>query len=475
MKDCMPHALWANAIEAGGRPFLCTPDATLTYADLVRGVSRLSAFFDAEGLAQGDRVLIVTEQEQVAATVFIAAVLDGIVPVMLTAGSRAPRIEGIRASTEPRLVFCDPGRAEEPWAEGAVVLAENASPRRGGVLARVFRPRAQQQTEGGFSPFDGDAQSRAPRLPGAPDELAYLLFTSGTTGAPSGVEICRASLAAHLATLVRVFSYGAGTRIFNATPLAHTDGIVQGPLLALASGGTVLRPGPFALEQLDSWLNRVRSMGATHMISNPTILDLIDRHAPNDDYFDSPDFQGVVSSASILRPALWERFEQRFSTRLFNLYGMTETVANATYAGDLPEMGARGTIGRPIDCEARVDTASTGGDGESVGELQLRGDNIFRGYWKNPERTRDTLLPGGWMRTGDLARQRHDGSYELLGRIKTVINCGGVLLRPEEIDEVLMTHPAVAEVVTVGLPDQVFEEFPVSAVVPKDDAIDENA
>ena len=143
-------------------------------------------------------------------------------------------------------------------------------------------------------------------------------------------------------------------------------------------------------------------------------------------------------------------------------------MTSALYAGRHPDMGAAGTLGKPVDCEARVappgDALHPADDGDA-GELQLRGPHIFRGYWRNPERTAAAFTPDGWMKTGDLVRKRGDGAYEFLGRIKSAINSGGTLIQPEEIDECLLRHPAVSEAVTVGLKDDDFEEIAVSAVV----------
>ncbi|MEM7498309.1 MAG: AMP-binding protein [Pseudomonadota bacterium] len=456
---------WRRAGSAGRRPFLVTPDRSLGYADLCRGVTRFCALFDRAGLAPGDRVLIVSDAEHAAATAHIAALLDGIVPVMLTPDSGAPRIAAIAASTEPGLILCDAARAGEPWASGATTLAEGW-PAASGMLARLRRnpsAPAAEPVSSAFEPF-AEGTRRDPRLPDAPGALGYLLFTSGTTGTPNGVEITRRNIEAHLETLVRVFEHGPDSRIFNATPLGHTDGLVQGPLLAFAAGGAVLRPGRFALAALEDWLNRISAIGATHMITNPAVLGFIDRFAAHDDYFEPAGFDGVVSSAAILRPDLWERFETRFRTRIFNIYGMTETVANATYAGGRAGMGAHGTIGCPIDCETRIAPLPEG-PSDGSGELQLRGDNICRGYWRNPERTARAFTADGWFRTGDIARRRADGSLELLGRLSTAINAAGTMIRPEEIDEALLEHPLVVEAATVGLPDPTHGEIAVSAVV----------
>jgi acyl carrier protein len=125
-------------------------------------------------------------------------------------------------------------------------------------------------------------------------------------------------------------------------------------------------------------------------------------------------------------------------------------------------MGAFGTIGLPVDCEARIDPLSATPD---EGELHLRGDNVFVGYWGNEARTQASFTADGWMKTGDLARLRPDGSFAMLGRLKSVIMMGGFLIRPDEIDEAMQAHPAVRESVTLAIADELFEEVPVTAVV----------
>jgi acyl-CoA synthetase (AMP-forming)/AMP-acid ligase II/thioesterase domain-containing protein/acyl carrier protein len=422
-------SLWQRTADQPDHVFLSTPQTTLTYRDLGAAIRSELARFDAAGLAPGQRVLICTPDEVAAIIIFTAALLDGLVPVMLAPGTPERRLEAISEAVEPGLTCrsCTPGQAPA---------------------------------------------SRLPRLPDAPDDLAYILFTSGTTESPSGVAISRRNLLSNVATISRLFGYGTQSRIFNDMALAHADGFVQGPLMALANGATLIRSGGFTLQGMEAWLDRVQETAATHVITVPTVWSLIHQFAKRDDYFSGHHCRALLTVAARLDTELWQRLERRFGRPVYNQYGLTETVASALYAGPHPDMGAPGTIGKPIDCAARIEAvhadAPTQPDG--VGELQLRGDNVFAGYWRNPGRTAQCFTDDGWFRTGDLARQRPDGSYEILGRIKTIIMMAGFLIRPEEIDAVMMTHPAIAEAVTVGLPDTEFGEIPVTAVVLKGDA-----
>lgn len=440
--------LWAPAQANPRSDFLVGVKTCMSYGQLVSAVKGWLALFDTHDVHPGNRVVIRTANEAAASSAFIAALLDGIVPIILSPETRANRLHAIVDTVAPKLSLYDAGSGERP--AGAVFEI-------GQLVAK--RSLLGNRRHHGLIP-DLPNGNRLPSLPDDPDELAYLLFTSGTTRSPSGVMISRKNLLANLATLSRLFGYTEKSRIFNDMVLAHADGLVQGPLLALANGCAFVRSGGFSLQNLEGWLNRIRSEQATHVISVPTIWSMIDRYAKHDDYFDAAELIWLMSSAAVLEPALWARIEKRFRKPLCNQYGLTETVTTAIYAGSHADMGEHGTIGRPVDCEARLETGSDG-----TGELQLRGDNIFMGYWQNSERTEASFTADGWFRTGDIARIDSDGSYRILGRAKAVIKSGGFLIRPEEIDEALSRHPAVAEVATVALPDADFGEIPVSAVV----------
>ena len=314
---------------------------------------------------------------------------------------------------------------------------------------------------------------RAPRCSSKPDDLAYILFTSGTTSAPKGVMVTHENLFTHLETISRVFGYNSNSRIFNGMVLAHGDGLVQGPLLTLANGCRMVRPEPFSTQTIETFLNMVRARRATHFLTVPAVYALIDRYAEHDDYFAADEFVAMISVAAKLEVKLWNSLEAKFRRPVSNMYGLTETVTGGLYAGPYPGMGPVGTIGKPIDIDVRLVRAdgTDAPDGEP-GEIWLRGSCVSPGYYKAPAETAERYS-GQWLKTADVAVKRPDGAYEMVGRLKTIIMYGGFLIRPEEIDEVLLRHPAVVEAATVGLEDADFGEIPVSAVV-LDSAADEN-
>jgi len=457
---------WWRITRDGRADFLITPRLRLGRPDLVALVEQMAQAFATAGLAEGDRVLIVLPDEEAAITVFVAALFDGVVPVMLTPDTPAERLAAIVASTEPGLAVIGAGRAGEAWLAAIPrrIVAQDGEGKRG-WLGRRRSPGQRIATAFGL-----DGTRRPPRLPADPAGLAYLLFTSGTTSAPKGVMISRASLFANLATISRVLAIdGDGARIFNDMILAHADGMIQGPVMGIATAATLIRGGGFSVDRIEDWLAHVRREGATHFITVPTVWAMIERYGEHDDYFAHPGFRMASSCAANLDPALWDRIEQRFAIGLTNQYGLTETVASALYAGPHPDAssgaGSGRGIGRPVDCEARLVPVSghdSGDDG--VGELQLRGPNVFDGYWRDAAATADAFTPDGWLRTGDLARRADAGDYVIAGRIKRLIMTGGFLIRPEEIDEAMQRHPLVLGAATIAWPDAMFGEVAMTAV-----------
>jgi long-chain acyl-CoA synthetase len=442
-----------------------------SYRSLVDDVRKCCALFDIRGLAPGGRILILTWNERIAISAFVAALLDGHVPIMLTPETPNSRAKAIAELTKPALVVVDRfSLAGQDWIPPERVIAVSAAPRRSdGILDRLWRAGpANSSFDDLLRTFGG----RQPRCNSKPDDLAYVLFTSGTTSAPKGVMVTHRNLFAHLETLSRVFAYNNTSAIFNGMVLAHGDGLVQGPLLALANGCSLIRPPAFLVQTLEQHLNLVRAKRATHFITVPTIYGFIDRYALHDDYFEAEELVALISVSAKLEDQLWRRLEGRFGRPVYNMYGLTETVASALYAGPGTDLGPIGTIGKPIDIDIRlVSPDGTPANEGEAGEIWLRGENVSPGYFAGSTATAEKY-EGGWLKTGDRAIRRADGAYEIRGRIKTIIICGGFLINPEEIDEVLMSHPAVVEAASVGLQDNDFGEIAVSAVV-LDKAADE--
>jgi long-chain acyl-CoA synthetase len=213
-------------------------------------------------------------------------------------------------------------------------------------------------------------------------------------------------------------------------------------------------------------LGMVKRHQITHMITVPTMLALIMRLGDEfSDAFRTESFRFVSSTAGPLDEGLWRHFEARFGTMVVNSYGLTETVCEGIYCGPTPSTRRIGTIGKPIDIEARIvdDSGRDVQQGE-MGELILRGSCLMKGYYNAPEETA-AVLRDGWLYTGDLAVMDGDGYYSIAGRKKNVIITGGINVYPEDVSRTIARMPGISEVITLGMPDQIWGERVVSCVV----------
>lgn len=447
---------------------------SLRFEEVVERARRLARFAADQRWEAGDRVVIATRDPLVAVSLHLGLLRNSLTSIVVDPESSPRELGILLASAQARGLFVDSDlrRALDLDASLDVCEIAEARPGRGRLFDRLLGSEPADP-----SVFPGRLDALEPAEPPTsidPEQDAYVLFTSGSTSTPKGVRISHRALFAHLDTLRRVFGYDEGTRLLNVLPLHHTDGMNHGPLAAFVSGGCVHRPLPFRLQDLGALLDSVYSERITHWIAVPTLLALVDQlgDEPNSDYgdsFDTDDFQAVVCSAAPLPTALWERFQQRFRTPVANVYGLTETVVGGLFNGGSGIEPRPGSVGVPVDCEARiVDDAGDVTDGDSVGELELRGTNLFSGYFGDAEGS-EAAFHDGWFRTGDLCARDADGRYRIVGRRKNLIIRGGINVQPEEVSEALCEATGVVEAVTFGEPDEVFGERVIAAVTVVDD------
>ena len=437
----------------------------LRYGELFDRVRRLASFFRARKLAPGARVVIASRDDRHVIALLVAMIRTGVTAVVADPAAPADELTKLVRAADAHGLMIDAGHpaaaeARDVLRDGGLFLALHPEGERRGLLGRLLADKS------GYPALLKDhppARDLPATLPG--DARAYILFTSGTTSNPKGVEITHGNLFAHVATLNRVYGYDANARILNQLPLHHTDGLVEGPMCALLSGGTLHRPGPFSIQQLGRLADWIARHRVTHLVTVPTVLALIERLGDADRaMFRTGDFRFIVSLAGYLDEGLWRRFEDRFGTRIVNVYGLTETVSGSLYAGPDDASHRYGTIGKPVDCECRiVDEAGKDLPPGQVGELLLRGPHVMPGYFRNPEATAEALRDG-WLRTGDLATVDEAGCYAIVGRKKNVIIKGGINVYPEKVNAALKSHPEVIDAATFGLPDPVWGETVAACV-----------
>jgi malonyl-CoA/methylmalonyl-CoA synthetase len=305
-----------------------------------------------------------------------------------------------------------------------------------------------------------------------PFDPAMLSFTSGTTGTPKGVVLSHANLRSSADAVRIAWHWTQDDVLILCLPLFHMHGLGVGIHGTLLAGASMILQRGFDPEAVLSTCAE-----ATMFFGVPTMYTRLIAEAERRGTRPEP-IRLYVSGSAPLSVQTFERFERLFGQPILERYGMTETIMNLTN----PYRGERrpGTVGMPFPGqEARIVDVQTREpiDDGRPGEIQVRGPHVFKGYWRNPEATAEAFDPdpdpqagaparnGGWFNTGDLGWRSADGYYTISGRARELIISGGFNIYPREVEEVLQSHPAVAEAAVLGLPDPDFGEQVAAAVV----------
>jgi long-chain acyl-CoA synthetase len=453
--DAIPDVmalLVAMASQDARRAFIQAESGTLKYGDVVAALPKLTGVFTAMGLRAGARVVLATDDDLALATIFIALLRNGLTAVVLNPEARATELARLVDAADPGALILDARLVERLLPEHREKLA----------ILRIDRAAP----EDAYPALLKTARSTEPRPSVDPESTAYILFTSGTTSRPKGVEITHRGLFAQMTTFVRQYGFDQRTRLMNLLPLHHTDGLTQGVVVAACAGAVLLRPMRVRINLIGDFVNACHDLKATHLVTVPSLLALILGLGERfHDALRSPWFQFVISTAAYLDPGLWQRFEESYGVRVVNVYGLTETVCETTYCGPDDATRRLGTIGKPVDAEARiVDEAGRELPSGSEGELLIRGPHVMKGYFRLPEETA-AVLREGWLHTGDLATVDDDGFYRIVGRRKDVIISAGINVYPEDVNAVLRTVPGIVDAATIGLADERWGEVVVCGLV----------
>jgi malonyl-CoA/methylmalonyl-CoA synthetase len=357
----------------------------------------------------------------------LAALRAGIVVVPMNRAYREREIAHIVADARPRAALVDDDE-RAGWIRGA----------RSGSELLILGPEVDLPDT---APAELDVV--------APGQPALIGYTSGTTGQPKGAVLSHANLLAGSESIQLAWRWSAADRLVLALPLFHAHGLcvgLHGTLLAGASA--VLLPG----FDVDGVLDAAAEHGASLFFGVPTMYH---RLAQSSRVSELARLRLCVSGSAPLPAELHRAVAERGGQRVLERYGMTETLMLVSN----PYEGERrpGSVGLPLP---GVEVELSG-----EGEVLVRGPNVFAGYWERPEATRASF-DHGWFRTGDLGRHDADGYLRLLGRAKELIITGGLNVYPREVEEVLLTHPDVAEVAVLGTPSEEWGELVTAFVVP---------
>lgn len=443
------------------RIFLNSADKkTLSYEELASGSRRAVSLYRSLKLQNQSRILILSKDEGIVTTLFIAALLEGMTTIVADCESVTDEILKTFNAAKPDLVVIDQGLLSPD-------LAETLESTPGCTVALVSEnePSTSSSFEG-LQALLAQAPENEPSCNNLVSDTALIVFTSGTTSEPKGVQLTYGNLAAQMAMFGEVYKFDDQSHLLNLLPLHHVDGLIRGLLAPLYFQSEVSRPCRFQLSKLPDIMKSIEKNAISHLILVPTILSLMDRLDNSyDAAFQHSLFKFIICSADHLNAELWERFESRFKTTVVNSYGLSETVCDSLFCGPDAELRKVGTLGKPVGCDVKIIDAEgnplpTG----ETGELCIKGPHIMKGYFEQPSLTNE-VLQNGWFTTGDLASLDEDGFFIFEGRKKNIIVTGGINIHPENINKVLLRHNSINEAATIGLADDIWGQIAVSCIV----------
>lgn len=426
---------------AGGGP-------VITYDQLRRQVDALAAQLNALGIGRGDRVAMALPNGPEMIVSFLAAAIAG-TAAPLNPAYKLDEFRFYLEDTNARALIVPPNGAEE---------ARNAA----GNQTLIIEADVDADGQVRFSSA-GQVSSSADQSPPGAEDVALVLHTSGTTSRPKRVPLAHANLLASARHVSETYQLTSEDVALCVMPLFHVHGLVASTLATLRTGGTIVVVPRF--NPLSFW-STVRDHRATWYSAVPTIHQVLVARAKGGTRPAGAEYLRFIRSCSAsLPPQTMAEMEEKFGVPVLEAYGMTEA-AHQMASNPLPP-GARkpGSVGSGTGVSIAIlnekgDLLPTG----EKGEVSIKGPNVIQGYENNPQANLESFT-NGWFRTGDEGYLDADGYLTLTGRIKELINRGGEKISPREIDEVLLMHPTVAEVVCFAMPDRVYGEEVAAAVV----------
>ena len=421
----------------------------VSYKAFFANAERMAQVLVDAGVKPGDRVAVQAPKTQAMLELYVATVLAGGVFLPLNTAYTASEITYFLTDAKPWIFVCDPKCEDELSAvakDAGVDQVLTISADEGGSL-----PERRDAAASGFTP--------APR---GPDDLAAILYTSGTTGRSKGAMLTHRALASNAQTLKDSWHFSADDVLIHALPIFHTHGLFVATNITLLAGSSCIFMSKFDADDILGYMP-----DATVLMGVPTFYvrlletEGLGKAAVNMRLF--------VSGSAPLLAETHDRWRDVTGHAILERYGMTETNMNTSnpYDGDR----RAGTVGFPLPgVEVIVTDPATGAplpQGE-IGVLEVRGPNVFAGYWKMPDKTAEELRDNGFFITGDLGRIDADGYVHIVGRGKDLIISGGYNIYPKEIELVIDDLPGVVESAVIGVPHKDFGEAVVAVIVAQD-------
>ncbi|TDB04276.1 malonate--CoA ligase [Halomonas marinisediminis] len=434
--------------ERGDADFITTREGRdYSYADALAMSARLAGALIELGVTPGDRVAVQVDKSPEAILLYLATLRIGAVYLPLNTGYTGDEIRYFLGDAEPALFVCRPAAVEE----ARILAAETGCP-----AVQTLGTAA----DGSLMEAAAAATPREGVEPRDENDLAAILYTSGTTGRSKGAMLTHRNLGSNAATLAEAWHFNETDRLIHALPIFHTHGLFVACNVILMTGASMLFLAKFDADMIvEAMAHGTVLMGVptfyTRLVADPRLTPEVTAR-----------MRLFVSGSAPLTAETHHAFEEKTGHAILERYGMTETNMNISN----PYNGARraGTVGRPLPgVEIRIIDRETGrevADGE-IGILQVRGPNVFIGYWRMPEKTREELLDDDFFITGDLAMIDDHGYVQIVGRDKDLVISGGFNVYPREVEEVIDEHAGVVESAVIGLPHPDLGEGVTAVVV----------
>ncbi|MBV9754023.1 MAG: malonyl-CoA synthase [Hyphomicrobiales bacterium] len=449
----------AEAATLPERPFLETRQGRkLDYGDMLAGSARFAQALTKLGVAPGDRVAAQVEKSPEALLLYLGCVRAGAVFLPLNTAYTTAELEYFIGDAEPSLIVGDPAKHEAFRA-----------------MAAKAKVRAVETLDADGKGSLAEMAARAPGefedVPRSADDLAAILYTSGTTGRSKGAMLSHANLASNAATLARYWRFSEEDVLLHALPIYHTHGLFVATNTILFSGASMIFMPKFDPEELLRQMPR-----ATVMMGVPTFYTRLLRH-PGLNRETTRHMRLFVSGSAPLLAETHREWQERTGHAILERYGMTETNMNTSN----PYVGERlaGTVGYPLPgVTLRIAEPESGAalPKGSIGVIEVKGPNVFSGYWRMPEKTKDEFRKDGFFITGDLGKIDERGYVHIVGRGKDLVITGGFNVYPKEVETEIDALPGVVESAVIGCPHADFGEGVTAVVVKREDAeLDEQA
>jgi len=446
--ETIPDLLRRRAADAASGPWLFFGADSWTLADVVGQADRFAVGLADRGVGRQDRVALLLGNTPETLFAWFGANLLGAIAAPVHAASKPPEIAALLRLTTPRVVVV--ADEHRPAAQAAL---DGLEP---GARPELAAPRDLATAGGG-----------APRVDVRPDDIAVLLATSGTTGAPKAVAQTHRTYALTAEAFPWWLGLGASDRLLTALPLSHVNAQAYSTMGALGAGaGLALLPRFSA----SGFFDEARRLGATQFNAVGAMIHILLKGEPRP--ADRAHSVRLAYTALALPQAQHRAFEDRFGLAMTVGYGLSESTFGTVWPrGERPRYGTMGVprqhprLGGVNRARVVRDDGTDARDDE-VGELWLSNPATMRGYWNDPAATGEALA-GGWLRTGDLVRRDREGFFTFVSRKKDVIRRRGENVAAGEIEAVLASHPAVREAAAVGVPSELGEEDIVAYVAPQ--------